>query len=67
MHNFQIADNFKNFHEMTEEFQKTLRHDDFVYSTDLCTSKMWIDTFIATLTHLENSKYRSEYKIVILS
>lgn len=56
----QIEDNFKNFHEMTEEFQQTLRHDDFTYSSELCTNKTWIDTFITTLIHLENSKYRSE-------
>ena len=54
----QIEDNFKNFQEMTEEFQQSLRHDDFTYSTELCTNKTWIDTFLATLSHLENSKYR---------
>lgn len=43
---------------MTEEFQKTLRHDDFTYSSELCTNKPWIDTFVATLGHLENSRYR---------
>ncbi len=43
---------------MTKEFRETLRHDDFMYSTDLCTSKRWIEIFMASLTHLENSKYR---------
>ena len=55
---FQIADNFTNFDEMTKEFQKTLRHHDFEYSIDLCTNKCWIDTFVASLSHLENTKYR---------
>ena len=42
---------------MTEEFQKTLRHDDFTYSTDLCTTVPRMDTMVTSLTHLE-SKYR---------
>ena len=54
----QKASNFTNFQEMTEEFQKTLRHDDFTYSTDLCTTVPWMDTMVTSLTHLESSKYR---------
>ena len=55
----QRDSNFTNFQEMTEEFQKTLRHDDFTYTTDLCTTVPWMETMVASLTHLENSKYRS--------
>ena len=54
----QRASNFTNFQEMTEEFQKTLRHDDFTYNTDLCTNVAWMETLVTSLSHLENSKYR---------
>lgn len=54
----QRACKFTNFQEMTKGFQKTLRHDDFIYTTDLCTTVSWMETMIASLTHLENSKYR---------
>ena len=43
---------------MTEEFQKTLRHDDFTYTTDLCTNLVWMETMIASLCHLQSSKFR---------
>ncbi len=46
---------------MTEEFQKTLRHDDFIYTTDLCTTIPWMETMVTSLTHLESSKYRYCY------
>ena len=54
----QKANNFMNFEEMTKEFQKSLRHDDFTYTTDLCTTIQWMETLIASLQHLESSKYR---------
>ena len=54
----QRASNFTNFQEMTEEFQKTLRHDDFTYTTDLCTNLGWMETMVASLSHLQNSKFR---------
>ena len=54
----QRASNFTNFQEMTEEFQKTLRHDDFTYTTDLCTNVAWMETLVTSLSHLENNKYR---------
>ena len=54
----QRASNFTNFQEMTEEFQKTLRHDDFTYTTDLCTNLAWMETMVASLSHLQNSKFR---------
>ena len=43
---------------MTEEFQKTLRHDDFTYTTDLCTNLVWMETMVASLSHLQSSKFR---------
>lgn len=43
---------------MTKEFQKTLRHDDFTITTDLCTSVMWMETMVGSLAHLRNSKHR---------
>ena len=54
----QKASKFSNFQEMAEEFQKTLRHDDHMYSTDVCTTVPWMEALLTTLTHLENSKYR---------
>jgi hypothetical protein len=54
----QRASNFTNFQEMTKEFQKTLRHDDFTITTDLCTSVTWMETMMGSLTHLQKSKHR---------
>lgn len=53
----QNNSDFNTFQELTEEFQKTLRHEDFIYTTDLCTTVSWMDTMVASLTHLESSKY----------
>lgn len=44
---------------MTKEFQKTLRHDDFTITTDLCSSVTWMETMVGSLVHLRNSKHRS--------
>ena len=54
----QRASNFTDFHEMTREFQKTLRHDDFTITTDLCASVTWMETMMGSLIHLQNSKHR---------
>lgn len=43
---------------MTKEFEKTLRHDDFTYKSDLCTTIPWMETLVASLEHLEASKIR---------
>lgn len=43
---------------MTKEFQKTLRHDDFSITTDLCSSVTWMETMMGSLLHLQNSKHR---------
>ena len=44
--------------EMTKEFEKSLRHDDFTYTTDLCTTVTWIETMLASLKHLEKRKHK---------
>ncbi|CAI8027680.1 hypothetical protein GBAR_LOCUS15790 [Geodia barretti] len=54
----QRASNFTNFQEMTKEFQKTLRHDDFSITTDLCSSITWMETMMGSLLHLQKSKHR---------
>ncbi len=54
----QRASHFTNFQEMTEEFRKTLRHEDFTFTTDLCTTVTWMEILLASVSHLETSKYR---------
>lgn len=50
--------NFSNFHDMLQDFQKTLRHDDYVQMTDLCTNLIWIETMVTSLDHMDNTMYR---------
>uniref|UniRef100_A0A1X7UK09 Ion transport domain-containing protein n=2 Tax=Amphimedon queenslandica TaxID=400682 RepID=A0A1X7UK09_AMPQE len=54
----QRENNYMTLNEMTKEFEKSLRHDDFTYTTDLCTTVTWIETMLASLKHLENSKHK---------
>ena len=51
---------------MTKEFQKTLRHDDFTITTDLCTSVTWMETMMGSLTHLQKSKHRYVYMYLLV-
>lgn len=46
---------------MTRDFQKTLQHEDFTYTKDLCTTVQWMETLLLTLEHLEISKTRWLY------
>ncbi|XP_033114150.1 cation channel sperm-associated protein 3-like [Anneissia japonica] len=48
---------FQNFNEMVLEFKKTLRHDDFMVSVDLATNLTWLETYITTLDHEDNTMY----------
>ncbi|XP_002730732.1 cation channel sperm-associated protein 3-like [Saccoglossus kowalevskii] len=54
----QQGSRFSNFHEMMEEFQRTLRHDDYVIMVDLATNLTWLETFITSLDHQDNTIYR---------
>ena len=45
---------------MLQDFQKTLRHDDYVQMTDLCTNLIWIETMVTSLDHMDNTMYRFE-------
>ncbi|KAF6030877.1 CATSPER3 [Bugula neritina] len=40
------------------ERQKTLRHDDYVQMTDLCTNLIWIETMVTSLDHMDNTMFR---------
>ena len=35
-----------------------LRHDDSVMMSDLCTNIVWLETYIRTLEHMDNTMYR---------
>ncbi|CAH1796922.1 unnamed protein product [Owenia fusiformis] len=54
----QKKGDFSNFHDMVGEFQHTLRHNDCVMMTDLCTNLVWIETFVTSLEHMDNTTYR---------
>ncbi|XP_067928927.1 cation channel sperm-associated protein 3-like [Watersipora subatra] len=54
----QKMGNFSNFHDMLQDFQKTLRHDDYVQMTDLCTNLIWIETMVTSLDHMDNTLFR---------
>ena len=58
--------NFSNFHDMLQDFQKTLRHDDYVQMTDLCTNLIWIETMVTSLDHMDNTMYRSDIYLPLL-
>ena len=54
----QRDNHFANFKEMLSEFVKTLRHDDFSYTSDICTSPLWMETLLTSLQHMEANRYR---------
>ena len=43
---------------MVREFQSTLNHDDYVISVDLATNLTWMETYIASMEHHDNTVYR---------
>ena len=57
---YQKDNHFANFKEMLSEFEKTLRHDDFSYTTEICTSPLWMDTMLTSLQHMEANRYRCD-------
>ena len=54
----QRDNHFANFKEMLSEFEKTLRHDDFSYTSDICTSPLWMESMLTSLQHMEANRYR---------
>jgi len=40
---------------MVKSFQASLRHDDYVIQDDLVTSMDWIELYLESLKHLDNS------------
>ncbi|XP_013402648.1 cation channel sperm-associated protein 3-like [Lingula anatina] len=49
---------YSNFHEMVQEFEDTLRHDDFAVVSDISTNLIWLDTLLTSLDHMDNSMFR---------
>ena len=43
---------------MTQSFQQTLRHDDYVIMSDPCANLTWIEAFLTTTDHLDLYTYR---------
>ncbi|XP_014669434.1 PREDICTED: cation channel sperm-associated protein 3-like [Priapulus caudatus] len=54
----QASSNYKNFNDMVEDFQNTLRHDDYIMMVDMCTNLTWMETLSRTLDHIDNTMYR---------
>ncbi|XP_070544767.1 cation channel sperm-associated protein 3-like [Ptychodera flava] len=54
----QQGSQYSDFYEMVGEFQKTLRHDDYAVMLDLATNLIWMETFITSLDHQDNTLYR---------
>ena len=43
---------------MTQSFQQTLRHDDYVIMSDPCANLTWIEAFLTTTDHLDLYTHR---------
>jgi len=54
----QKTSQYANFEEMTKSFYETLRHDDYVIMTDVCTNLMWLETYLDSLDRLDRYAYR---------
>ncbi|XP_076826081.1 cation channel sperm-associated protein 3-like isoform X2 [Clavelina lepadiformis] len=53
----QIEKDCGNFYEMVKPFQETLRNDDYVILEDLVTSLDWIDLYLETLEHTDETMW----------
>ncbi|KAI0236973.1 hypothetical protein LSAT2_012532 [Lamellibrachia satsuma] len=53
----QRSGNYSNFHDMVEDFEKGLRHEDSTMMSDLSTNILWLETFIRTLDHMDTTMY----------
>ncbi|XP_065845641.1 cation channel sperm-associated protein 3-like isoform X2 [Oscarella lobularis] len=56
----QKAGHYANFADMTKGFRESLRHDEIVCATDVSANVQWIETFLTSLDHHENSMYRCQ-------
>ena len=43
---------------MVKEFQDTLSHEDYIISVDLATNLTWLETYMASMEHHDNTMYR---------
>ncbi|KAI8836106.1 hypothetical protein BC829DRAFT_405939 [Chytridium lagenaria] len=50
----------RNFQELLKELVGTLRHEDVVPMTHIACNLTWLETFVVTLTHQENTMYRCQ-------
>ncbi|KAM6970033.1 cation channel sperm-associated protein 3-like [Aplochiton taeniatus] len=44
-----------NFYKLVEQFKKSLRHSDYMMTEDLCTSMPFVDIYLTTLDHQDNT------------
>ncbi|XP_074649066.1 cation channel sperm-associated protein 3-like [Tubulanus polymorphus] len=54
----QKVGHFTNFQDMVQDFQSSLRHDDYVMMNDLCGNLIWMEMFVTSLDHMDNTMYR---------
>ena len=54
----QKRGNYSNFHDMVQEFQRSLRHNDSVVMTDLSTNVIWMETYLTMMDHMDATVYR---------
>ncbi|CAH1245964.1 cation channel sperm-associated protein 3-like [Branchiostoma lanceolatum] len=54
----QKGSRYANFTEMAAQFEKTLRHEDYIIMEEMCADLMWIETYLTSLDHQENTLYR---------
>ncbi|KAI8834897.1 Ion transport protein-domain-containing protein [Chytridium lagenaria] len=50
----------KKFQDVIQELAGTLRHDDYVPMNAIIFNLQWLETFVVTLTHKENTMYRCQ-------
>ncbi|XP_064642513.1 cation channel sperm-associated protein 3-like [Lineus longissimus] len=51
---------YLNFQEMVKEFGLALSHDDYVMMADLCNNLLWMEMFMTSLDHMDNTMYRCQ-------
>ncbi|XP_078578081.1 cation channel sperm-associated protein 3-like isoform X3 [Branchiostoma floridae x Branchiostoma japonicum] len=54
----QKGSRYANFTEMAAQFERTLRHEDYIIMEEMCADLMWIETYLTSLDHQENTLYR---------
>lgn len=53
----QKKENFATFEEMVKKYKGTLKHDEHMVCSDRSTKVLWMETFIQTLDHMDNTMY----------